>query len=226
MSSDRKRYSPPERGIAALTAEYAVAPARAITPPTAQAARIVPGSRSWAMKPVLKNTPAPIMLATTRPTPGHSPSSLRSRGTRADGTQSCLCRDIISEAVEAREWCSPVQEIRGTGHPCIRSEIQEGTMQNRTLRVFVAVSSVLLSSLATAQDVDVPGNLTMVGSTDKAGNILKDGVPFLHNFGQNNTFLGNNAGNLTMSGDSNTGAGSGALRSNTFGTFNTATGRD
>src|ERR1700687_4959427 len=83
MSSDRKRYSPPERGIAALTAEYAVAPARAITPPTAQAARIVPGSRSWAMKPVLKNTPAPIMLATTRPTPGHSPSSLRSRGTLA-----------------------------------------------------------------------------------------------------------------------------------------------
>jgi hypothetical protein len=33
------------------------------------------------MKPVLKNTPAPIMLATTSPTPGHSPSNLRSRGT-------------------------------------------------------------------------------------------------------------------------------------------------
>ncbi len=32
------------------------------------------------------------------------------------------------------------------------------------------------------------------------GNILKEGVPFLHNFGEGNTFLGINAGNLTLTG--------------------------
>ncbi len=42
--------------------------------------------------------------------------------------------------------------------------------------------------------------------------------------GANNTFLGLNAGNLTMVGDLNTGIGRGALSSNTSGNFNTATG--
>jgi len=64
----------------------------------------------------------------------------------------------------------------------------------------------------------------MVNSTPTAGNLLKGGVRFLHNFGQFNTFLGVNAGNLTMSGASNTGTGNSALFSNTFGFFNTATG--
>jgi Chaperone of endosialidase len=42
--------------------------------------------------------------------------------------------------------------------------------------------------------------------------------------GTNNTFLGLNAGNLTMTGDFNTGVGGGTLSSNTTGTFNTASG--
>jgi hypothetical protein len=42
--------------------------------------------------------------------------------------------------------------------------------------------------------------------------------------GANNTFLGLNAGNLTMVGDLNTGIGRRALSSNTSGNFNTATG--
>ncbi len=59
-----------------------------------------------------------------------------------------------------------------------------------------------------AQDVDVPGNLTMHDSTDSTvGNVLKEGVPFLHNFGTSNTFLGSGAGNFTMSGNSNTAIG-------------------
>src|SRR5262249_53200826 len=49
-----------------------------------------------------------------------------------------------------------------------------------------AISILLLSGLARAQDVDVPGNLTMVDSTAMQGNVLKGGVPFLHNFGVNN----------------------------------------
>ncbi len=78
---------------------------------------------------------------------------------------------------------------------------------------------------AEAQDVDVPGNLTMHDSRGSAvGNVLKEGVPFLHNYGMNNTFLGINAGNFTMGGDGNTATGVEALRSNTTGQYNTANG--
>jgi trimeric autotransporter adhesin len=93
-------------------------------------------------------------------------------------------------------------------------------------RAVVGVLSALLSGLAGAQDVDVPNNLTMQNSTDATtGNVLKDGLPFLHNFGTNNTFLGKNAGNLTTSGmGQNTAVGVQALLSNTTGYANTAIG--
>ncbi len=78
---------------------------------------------------------------------------------------------------------------------------------------------------AEAQDVDVPGNLTMHDSTDSTvGTVLKEGVPFLHNFGTSNTFLGSGAGNFTMSGSDNTATGVRALQSNTIGVLNTANG--
>jgi hypothetical protein len=50
---------------------------------------------------------------------------------------------------------------------------------------------------------DVVGNLTLQDSSATAGNVLKGGVLFMHNFGpvaSGNTFLGQNAGNLSMSG--------------------------
>jgi hypothetical protein len=99
-------------------------------------------------------------------------------------------------------------------------------MQSRALRALPgAMSVLLLSSLAGAQDVAVPNNLTMRDSTGPTvGNVLKEGVPFLHNFGTSNTFLGSGAGNFTMSGQQNTASGFQALRSNTTGNFNTATG--
>jgi len=89
-----------------------------------------------------------------------------------------------------------------------------------------ALSVLLLSSLTGAQDIDVSGNLTMRDSTDSTvGNVLKEGVPFLHNFGTSNTFLGSGAGNFMMSGFGNTATGIGALGNNDTGNRNTATGR-
>src|SRR5712692_6470032 len=73
-------------------------------------------------------------------------------------------------------------------------------------------------------DLNLTGNLTMVDSTATAGNILKRGLRFIHNFGINNVFVGQNAGNLTMTGQANTGCGAGALASNTSGGQNTAIG--
>jgi endosialidase-like protein len=75
-------------------------------------------------------------------------------------------------------------------------------------------------------NVGIGGTLQLVNSTATAGNILKGGTLFLHNFGSRNAFLGENAGNLTMTGDNNTGTGVNALRANTTGCCNTASGNN
>jgi hypothetical protein len=69
------------------------------------------------------------------------------------------------------------------------------------------------------------GNLDLDGSTATTGNITKNGAPFLHNFGNQNTSVGVNAGNLTTTGGDNTASGAEALTSNTSGSNNTAIGR-
>lgn len=72
---------------------------------------------------------------------------------------------------------------------------------------------------------DVTGNITLPASTSSTrGNIFKGAVPFIHNFGMLNTFLGEDAGNFTLTGAGNTGSGVGALHAVTRGEFNTATG--
>jgi hypothetical protein len=103
---------------------------------------------------------------------------------------------------------------------------KEGVIMRCKTLPFSAVLSIFLPILAAeAQDVDVPGNLTMRDSTGPTvGNILKGGIPFVHNFGTENTFIGSNAGNLTMSGCCNTGTGFNALLRNTTGAGNTASG--
>src|SRR5258708_26105387 len=98
-------------------------------------------------------------------------------------------------------------------------------MRRKTVRLLAALSIFLPILAAEAQDVDVPGNLTMHDSADPTvGNVLKEGVPFLHNFGTDNTFIGKNAGNFTMSGPSNTAIGINALQNNSAGFHNTASG--
>jgi len=56
------------------------------------------------------------------------------------------------------------------------------------------------------------------------GSLQINGVPFLHNYGIENTFVGANAGNFSLTGDFNVGVGVGSLFSNTEGTINTAIG--
>ena len=75
-------------------------------------------------------------------------------------------------------------------------------------------------------DPDISGNITLVPSTPTTGNILKGTDLFLHNYGADNTFLGKNAGNLTMTGGGNTGHGAWTLNSNSSGDYNTASGSD
>jgi hypothetical protein len=88
------------------------------------------------------------------------------------------------------------------------------------------------------QKLDVAGNGNVQGSLFLAGNLVLPatasasvgvitvgGTRFAHIFGTNNTFIGSNAGNLTMSGGGgNTAIGTTALQANTTGDFNTASG--
>jgi Chaperone of endosialidase len=67
-------------------------------------------------------------------------------------------------------------------------------------------------------------NITLVDSTASTGNILKGADRFIHNAGTNNTFVGVNSGNFTMTGDSNAALGSNALTNNATGSSNTAEG--
>ncbi len=89
------------------------------------------------------------------------------------------------------------------------------------------------SSTATEVIIDVVGyfiagagnaNITLVQSTASAGNILKGTSRFIHNFGSQNTFMGENSGNFTMTGLGNTATGYLALSNNTTGNSNTASG--
>ena len=50
------------------------------------------------------------------------------------------------------------------------------------------------------------GNIDLDASTPTSGNIMKDGIRFLHNYGSiYNTFLGRDSGNFTMTGGVNSG---------------------
>jgi hypothetical protein len=90
-----------------------------------------------------------------------------------------------------------------------------------------------IGTSAPSQKLHVVGNVTLSGdlvlpatTSQNVGVIMLGGFGnrFAHNFGLNNTFLGQNAGNFTMTGDANTVIGRAALQSNTTGLQNTATG--
>ena len=79
------------------------------------------------------------------------------------------------------------------------------------------------NTFTATQTIDT-GNLDLDASTATTGNRLKDGTRFLHNFGTDNTFLGAQAGNFTLTGEANTASGVNALAANTAGGDNVATG--
>ncbi len=80
---------------------------------------------------------------------------------------------------------------------------------------------------ATAGDVVITsGNLKLPNTTNTpTGQIQFNGIRFVHNFGNTNTFIGGNSGNTTLSATSNVGIGTGSLTGlTTAGGFNCAGG--
>jgi endosialidase-like protein len=76
----------------------------------------------------------------------------------------------------------------------------------------------------TAITIALSGNLQLPASSNTIGQIMQSGSRLLHTFGTNNVFLGNNAGNFTLTGGNNTAVGVTALSGNTAGDHNTAVG--
>jgi len=74
------------------------------------------------------------------------------------------------------------------------------------------------------------GNLDLPDTTPITGQVRVNGTRFLHSFGTNNTFLGENAGSFFSAGrfenSDNTAVGSTALEKNTEGSQNTAVGNE
>lgn len=109
-------------------------------------------------------------------------------------------------------------------------------------KLYVLESAKFFKNVEFKQDVEVQGTLSvadeiidcdltvgcdinMHNSVDPTiGNIYKDGNPFIHNFGNSNTFVGIDAGNFNTTGFANVGFGDFALTSNATGSLNTATG--
>ncbi len=75
-----------------------------------------------------------------------------------------------------------------------------------------------------SEDIAGSKNLLLPATTATVGQIMLGGNRFAHSFGTANTFIGNNAGNLTMTGNDNTASGINSLLANTTGYYNTASG--
>lgn len=80
------------------------------------------------------------------------------------------------------------------------------------------------SRLTTIEGTVTGGNIVLVPSTSTTGNILKGTSTFIHDFGTQNTFVGQDSGNFTLTGNGNTGMGIGSLSSVSSGGANTANG--
>jgi len=74
-------------------------------------------------------------------------------------------------------------------------------------------------------EVNILKSLRLENTTNSTLGVLFKGTNrFLHNYGIDNTFLGINSGNFTMTGATNTALGHSSLYSNTTGYYNTAVG--
>ena len=78
--------------------------------------------------------------------------------------------------------------------------------------------------LTTIESTVTGGSIVLAPSTSTAGNIMKGVLPFIHDFGPQNTFIGAGAGNFAVTGNGNAALGTNALASNTSGSGNSACG--
>jgi len=87
-----------------------------------------------------------------------------------------------------------------------------------------ASGGTIFGNLSIQSDLTLSGAIELPVTTATTGIIKAGGDRFLHNFGLANTFVGINAGNLSMTGGYNTASGYVALYNNASGSYNSAHG--
>lgn len=98
------------------------------------------------------------------------------------------------------------------------------TVHGHTVSQVSGAATLGPNTFSGTQAID-SGNLEIATTTATSGIISKSGVRFMHSFGSNNVFIGDNAGNFTTTGlGGNVGVGNTALSGNTSGHQNTALG--
>lgn len=123
-------------------------------------------------------------------------------------------------------------------------KVKCGEFENLTVFDNISAGTETIGDLTVLNNESVGGNLNVTGSvsacdvivncnlllqqssSSATGNVLKNGVPFIHNYGTNNLFFGLNSGNFVLIGTNNTGLGANTLTSNTTGTLNLAIGEN
>jgi trimeric autotransporter adhesin len=131
---------------------------------------------------------------------------------------------------------SLVGDVTGTQGATVVASVGGSTAANVNLATVAANAATNLNTVSTivkrdasgnflTTGVTLSGNLTLPATTATTGIIYKGANPFLHNFGgSSNLFVGENAGNLTMTGGNNVGTGFQTLLNNTTGNLNVAVG--
>jgi hypothetical protein len=96
--------------------------------------------------------------------------------------------------------------------------------------IYYADGKVGIGTTAPNEQLEITGNIRFPATTANTGIIKQGANTLIHTFRagglSNNFFAGTNSGNLTMTGDRNTGVGASALSSNGTGNANTAIGRE
>lgn len=133
--------------------------------------------------------------------------------------------DLQAEEITAEEITTIDLNVTGVAN-IANIIIDNITVCNLTVTCEASIETLEVLTSATVDcDLTVGCNIFMNDSLSPAiGNIYKGSDRFLHNFGTDNTFVGAQAGNFTMTGAANSGFGFQALQSNTTGGDNTAVG--
>ena len=115
----------------------------------------------------------------------------------------------------------PATQITGTINAATAATVSGSVSGSQ---ITGAITTATIGGAQITGTINAPGNIVLPQSTASIGNIMKGATPFIHNFGSQNTFIGENAGNFAMTGIGNTAAGFLALYGNTTGYNNTASG--
>jgi hypothetical protein len=159
------------------------------------------------------------VTVTSNATSTNTLGAIVSRDGSGNFSAGTITGNLIGNATSATSFTgSLVGEVTGTQGATVVSNAVSANTANAVVRRDG-------SGNFSAGTVTLGGNLALPNTTSATTGVITLGsARFAHNFGTNNTFLGANAGNTSLTGTNNTGVGSFALFSNTMGFNNAAFG--